>query len=174
MPSNRLRLFYALWPDEATCSALAQLQLQARGRKTRRQNLHLTLAFLGDQPAAVLPLLQTILRQLPGPAPVLTIDRFGYFAGSRIAWAGMQAVPDELLQLQKTLAQKLEQRGIGFDRRPVFKPHITLARHAEAPAQQILTPFVWQATQVALVQSGAEGDGSLYRVLGSHRLDDPQ
>src|SRR5690242_10843202 len=117
MPSNRLRLFYALWPDDATRNALTRLQLQVRGRKTRAPNLHLTLAFLGDQPAAMLPLLQTILRQLPPPAPALTLDRFGYFSGSRIAWAGMQEVPETLTQLQKTLARKLELRAIGFDQR---------------------------------------------------------
>lgn len=174
MSTQRLRLFYALWPDHATRTALAQLQAHVTGRNTRPQNLHLTLAFLGEQPASVLPQLQTILRQLTLTAPILTLDQFGHFANSHIAWAGMQAVPAALLQLQQTLRQQLLQHAVCFDQRTAFKPHITLARHAAAPAECSFTPIIWRASEVVLVQSETDGEGSLYRVLGSHRLEHAQ
>ena len=51
MPATKtetLRLFFALWPDDPTRSALAQLQTPIRGRITPYEHLHLTLAFLGS------------------------------------------------------------------------------------------------------------------------------
>jgi len=90
---EQLRLFYALWPDKATRDALANLQLSIRGRIILPQNLHITLAFLGDQPVWLLPTLRTILEGLNFPRIDLKIDRIGFFARSRIAWAGMGKQP---------------------------------------------------------------------------------
>ena len=98
-----LRLFYALWPDDTVRAALANLQTVVSGRKTPYENLHLTLAFLGEQPAASLAVLEKILADLAVPEMKLTLDRIGYFKQSRIAWAGMHAVPDELFKLQRQL-----------------------------------------------------------------------
>src|SRR5438045_2993707 len=93
--SGSLRLFYALWPDETVRDALSALQAPLQGRRTQRANLHLTLAFLGMQPASLLPVLQGILQQLPQADIALTIDHSGHFAQRRIAWAGMWQIPPE-------------------------------------------------------------------------------
>ena len=51
------RLFFALWPDAATSVALAalaqQIAAESGGRPTAPGNVHLTLAFLGDQPRRI-------------------------------------------------------------------------------------------------------------------------
>src|ERR1700724_2954341 len=51
------RLFFALWPDAATSNALAalaqQVAAESGGRPTAPGNVHLTLAFLGDQPRRI-------------------------------------------------------------------------------------------------------------------------
>lgn len=166
-----LRLFFALWPDQTIREALQALQMHVQGRRTQVQNLHATLAFLGDQPAAHLPLLESMLADLPRTALTLHIDRLGYFKRKRIAWAGSHAVPEALIALQESLAQALTRHGIAFDRKVDFTPHITLARDAEPPLDLPFEPFVWEVGEIALVQSLQEGGRLDYRVLASRYLD---
>lgn len=171
--SDTLRLFYALWPDDATRTALQQLQAPMRGRTIPYSNLHLTLAFLGQQPATVLPQAKDILLHLSAQPIPLMLDRVGYFPRNRIAWIGMHQVPDELVAVQQELAQALQQRGIAFDNRQPFKPHVTLARDASLPPDLTFDPIPWRASDVALVQSITHAEGALYEVLASRSLDAP-
>lgn len=167
-----LRLFYALWPDDATRAELMRVQTFMHGRTTRYENLHVTLAFLGQQPAVLLPSLKEILAGLPKSSIALTLDRIGYFPRNRIVWVGMHDVPDALFTLQRNLAQALVEQQISFDNRPDFKPHITLARDASMPPDLVFTPIPWQASQVALVQSVTLPDGPAYRVLAVRSLEE--
>lgn len=167
--TQSLRLFYALWPDDASRAALAKLQIAVHGRKTRYENLHLTLAFLDQQPVALLPELQEILGDLPEKALTLELDRIGYFTKSRIAWAGMHVVPDALFDLQRDLMNRLAQKNIVADTRSVFRPHVTLARDAAVPVDTPFQPVRWHATEICLVASTLDKDGVSYRVIGSNR-----
>jgi len=170
--SGTMRLFYALWPDDAVRASFMRLQTVFKGRHTAYANLHLTLAFLGQQPAHLLPTLQTILSQLPGKSIPLVIDRAGYFRKQRIAWAGMHAAPDALQDLQSALTASLQRHGIAFDAHPTFKPHVTLARNGAPPEDQPFEPIHWRACQVALVRSSNGAEGVRYQLLASRLLDD--
>jgi len=166
-----LRLFYALWPDEAVRESLQGLQMHVHGRHVQAVNLHITLAFLGNQPASRLPLLKNILADLPRDAFTLPIDRLGYFRKNRIAWAGSHAAPDALITLQASLAQTLTQHVIAFDSKGDFKPHVTLAREAEPPLDLPFDPFVWAVQKIALVQSLQQGGRLAYKVLAWRHLE---
>jgi 2'-5' RNA ligase len=169
--SPSLRLFFALWPDEATRSVLAGLLPPGQsgaGRPTAPENLHLTMAFLGMQPAEVLPALEQVLQAIAFPALRLQLDRYGYFQRARIAWLGMKQPPPALLQLQRELSATLRQCGIGHDRESAFRPHVTLARNAPAAPRGREPEIVWQAPQLALVQSTTTPSGPIYQVL-AHR-----
>src|SRR5438309_191165 len=131
----KIRLFFALWPDQASRAAFMRLQTKLHGRKTRPDNLHLTLAFLGEQTSAVLPLLHTLMLQMPRDPIRLTLDRIGYFPRHQIIWAGMDAIPEALSTLQCRLAQQLSEHGIAFDQGSGFQPHVTLARDAIPPKE---------------------------------------
>lgn len=169
---DTLRLFFALWPDDATRTALLQLQSPMRGRLIPYSNLHLTLAFLGQQPAALLPDAKDALSHLSSSSIPLMLDRVGYFPRNRVAWIGMHQVPAALLSLQQELAEALQQRGIGFDKQQSFKPHITLARDASMPPDLSFAPIPWHASQVALVQSVTKAEGAVYEVIASRSLDE--
>jgi 2'-5' RNA ligase len=169
---DRMRLFYALWPDDATRTGFVQVQTNFHGRLTRYENLHITLAFLGDQPASLVPDLKDILEHLSKSALTLTLDRLGYFVKNRIAWVGMHSPPEALFTLQSELAQALLRKGVTFDNRATFKPHVTLARDATPPPDMAFTPITWQANQIALVQSKTQPDGVAYRVLASRSLEE--
>lgn len=171
--TQTLRLFYALWPDDATRSALARLQAAISGRKTAYENLHMTLAFLGEQPVGSLTALRKILADLPVPLVTLVLDRIGYFTKSRIAWAGTHAAPDELLVLQQRLMREIAHQNILADTRSAFKPHVTLARDAAAPDDLPFEPIHWHAGHVCLVASSNEPQGVRYRILASNRVNPP-
>ena len=160
-----LRLFYALWPDAATRVALTRLQGALHGRKILPGNLHLTLAFLGQQAVESLPLLRQILEQLDGSPLDLQLDLCGYFKRNRIAWAGTQQVPPALSALQQDLAQALALHRIDYDSQGAFQPHLTLARNAQAPQEMNIAPVLWHADHVALVQSDSLAQGRQYRIL---------
>ena len=162
-----LRLFYALWPDDHVRESLQFLQAQVHGRHIQAANLHATLAFLGNQPARHLPLLEKLLAELPRTAFSLPIDRLGYFRRHRIAWAGSHMVPEALIELQNALAGALKRYGIAFDDAKDFKAHVTLARDADPPSDLPFEPFAWEVRQVALVQSLQEGSRLAYRVLAN-------
>ena len=152
------KLFFALWPDEAVRQALVRLQSPVRGRLIPQEKLHLTMAFLGQQPAEALPVLLDILHATHMPPLQLTLDCYGYFKRPRIAWAGMSAVPAGLLAAQGELMARLEAAGFSAATHGEFKPHITLAREAkEAPAEFSLAPIVWKVEGIALVESMPDG-----------------
>ncbi|TAK90173.1 MAG: RNA 2',3'-cyclic phosphodiesterase [Burkholderiaceae bacterium] len=160
------RLFYALWPDAATRTALATLCAQLPGNRMSPDNLHLTLAFLGQQPQTLLPVLKKISAALPPLDAPLHIDYLGFFKRRRIVWAGLHNPPAELFALQETLAQQLRQHHITFDDSPAFKPHITLARDSALPHETAITPIHWVAGRIVLVESISRPEGVQYRVLG--------
>lgn len=153
-----LRLFYALWPDDATRDALAAWQFAVSGKKVPPQNLHITLVFLGNQPARIVPELTRILATLPAHAISLKLDDMGYFAHNRISWAGMKHRPARLVQLHHRLTTALQEKNIAFDNRNDFKPHITLARHSNRAGIPDLKPITWHAKHLVLVKSRLQQD----------------
>lgn len=159
------RLFLALWPPATVRAALAALLPAIQGRRVQPGNLHITMVFLGQQPRARIPALQAIARQFSLPAIMLVIDRLGYFKRNHIAWAGMQHPPPELLAAQRGLADQLKQAGFEFDHSGTFRPHVTLARDADAPVVTQIAPILWQPAHVALVSSRTGATGVSYKVL---------
>jgi 2'-5' RNA ligase len=170
--NETLRLFFALWPDDQTRSALAQLQVPIRGRITPYEHLHLTLAFLGHQPVSLVPMLKDILLHLESPAADLQIDRAGYFVRNRIAWAGMHETPRALQLLYRELTEALINQGVAFDNHNPFTPHVTLVRDATMPPDLAFRPIRWHANRVVLVRSDTRVEGSHYEVIASRSLDE--
>lgn len=168
-PQRSLRLFYALWPDAGVRDALAQLQQPLAGRQMHREDLHLTLAFLGAQPAALLPELLAILAALPQPDLTLRLDCIGYFSSSHIAWVGMRSTPVALVAWRDALLAQLARHGIDGAARGAFTPHVTLARNAARPDAIAIEAIAWHACRCVLVESMpslAQENGARYRVLG--------
>lgn len=168
--ADKLRLFYALWPNVDTRMKLAALQQQVSGRLMPAQNLHMTLAFLGNQPRVLLPLLEEVLHALPLQAMQLDIDSLAYFNKPRIAWAGPSVVPQTLLNLQSDLMRALEVAQIMLKPVAGFKPHITLARDTPPLLQQTIPPIEWKVDDIALLESVSSVQGPQYQVLAQRSL----
>jgi RNA 2',3'-cyclic 3'-phosphodiesterase len=162
------RLFFALWPEQPTAAAFAALAQDAvaecGGRATASDNLHLTLAFLGDQPSRIAHQLTLAAGHISSPAFDLVFDRVGSWRKSEIIWAGVQNAPASLTALRSALARALAASGIALDDR--FAVHVTLARRADAITGRALTvPITWRVNAFALVASELSSTGPRYRVL---------
>lgn len=98
------------------------------GRFTRPENLHLTLAFIGESDD-VAAIRQAVDRSAVPPFD-LTVGGFGHFGN--LYWVGIR--PDPILSgLAERLQSALRESGFDIERR-AFKPHITVARKVAASA----------------------------------------
>ena len=169
------RLFFALWPNDETRAALATLihtHVHRNGHAVAATNLHITLAFLGNQSLEQRDCFETAASSVSAPPFELSIDRLGHWARPRIFWAGPSGIPDALRILVAELNQALAVCGYQPEQRH-FQPHITLARKALRPPEHIQIPaIVWPAQDFCLVASVSGRRGVEYRVMGRWSLQD--
>jgi 2'-5' RNA ligase len=167
----RLRFFYAVWPAGATRPALAALAADAArragGRAAKRENLHLTLAFVGEVAGEQREVLQAIgAGAANGTAPCsLVLDRIGSFRDSGVVWLGASEAPPALVGLAAGLAGRLHDAGLRAERR-AFRPHITVARRCPRPLMEDLAaPITWEIDTLTLVTSELRTDGPRYAIV---------
>jgi 2'-5' RNA ligase len=166
---GRLRLFFALWPDDATRERLADwtraIHRESGGRAMRPENVHLTLAFLGSIDPALLPAIEAAAARVKPPAFALAIDEAGYWRHNQIAWAGARDVPPGLTALVTDLRAALLEARVPFDVKP-FATHLTLVRKARPGFRMPrVAPVDWAVRDFVLVQSINGPDGSHYEVV---------
>jgi 2'-5' RNA ligase len=163
---DRHRVFFALWPDDTTRSALShatRAAVQASGgRPIAKDRLHLTVAFLGELTAAGV----AVARGVP-PIDVgafeLTLDAIGIWPESRVLWLAPRSLPAPLEALEAQLWERLAAQGFGAEDRS-YRPHITLARRAR-PVETEAVPVRWRVEELALVESFPDGRNVHYEVL---------
>lgn len=168
------RVFFALWPDAGARTLLAELAREVAhesgGRPTASNLIHLTLAFLGDQPATRVETLQLVAGEIRARAFALALDAIGGFARTGITWLGASAPQPELAALHGELTAALRVRGFAVDERP-FAPHLTLARHSATSIQRRLAePICWRVTSFVLTGSELGRNGPVYRPIASWPL----
>jgi 2'-5' RNA ligase len=174
-----MRCFVALWPDDAARERLAavtqqQLRRFPRARAMRPENLHLTLAFIGELDAARAGQVAAALGALPFEPFVWTLDAVGAFDRARVLWA---AGPDSvaLAALAQRVRTLLDGLHVPYDRKP-FAAHVTLLRdltreEAHRAAGTIAPPVIWRADRPQLLQS-AQREGRLrYEPVAPSAID---
>lgn len=164
-----MRLFFALWPDADVAlqftQVARQLKLGTRGRSVDPKNYHVTLAFVGEVPAAKLAALQLIAQSLRVPRFSLTCDAIEFWREPRVVVAAAGAAPPGLIELSSKLNEALESP------RERLLAHVTLARKVtQAPVLQAMSPIVWAATNFSLIRSDTGGVESAYTVLDTWPL----
>lgn len=163
-----LRLFFALWPDDAARAALERwstaIHRVTGGRATRGDSIHMTLAFLGDCDPARLDELKAAAAGVRVRPFELVLDEAGFWKHNRIAWAGATQTPAALETLVSDLRAALAAARFAFDRKP-FVSHLTLVRKAQPGfVMPALDPIRWEVTAFALVRSVMRPAGSDYLV----------
>jgi len=173
--TDRRRLFFALEPTEAVRSEVRQYQqeLDVRGRAVSPEQFHVTLAFLGMQPADVIPALQSMASRLVLRECTVIMDRIGRFPRAGVLWLGATEVPPALEAFQLSLLEGLELAGVDRDRKP-WELHLTLYRRLRKPTP-IMAPVhvVWPLDGFSLIESVSVKSGVEYRRHGHWRAASP-
>lgn len=159
-----MRLFIAIQLSEemrkALVDCLHDLKKQGvEGNYVPAQNLHLTLAFIGEyrDPEQV----KQILASVPLPAFRLALSEKGNFGN--ILWAGVKG-NQKLKTYVRDLRAALKNAGIPFedDR---FTPHITLIRKvsSRSPYQVHLPKAEMEVKRASLMKSETKNGKVTYR-----------
>ena len=170
-----MRLFIAIQFDREMKAALTAAQEAfrrqgVRGNYTPEENLHLTLAFIGEYSDSD-RVLEVLDEACAGEAIRLTLDGIGAFGD--LWWAGI-AENAELKALVRRLRRALADAGIPYDRKK-FSPHVTLVRRAvcgrgfSAEAVRV-TRTSMRADRVSLMCSTRGKHGMIYTELGAAGL----
>ncbi|MFN3885257.1 MAG: RNA 2',3'-cyclic phosphodiesterase [Rhodocyclaceae bacterium] len=164
-PSLR-RVFFALWPPAEALEALdalsGQVARRCKGRRTRRDSIHMTLVFIGAVSAEQLDRLMVLAEGIRSEPFEMNIDRLGYWPHNRIAWAGCSEVPSRQRRLYDSLTDGLLAVGFHLDKRP-YVPHITLVRKAHcSDLPRLEPPIRWPVREFTLVESLPQPDEKQY------------
>ncbi len=161
-----MRLFIALpLPDSARRQVgdyIAALRAAGvRGSFTRPENLHLTLAFLGEQPDTAAAV--RAMERVSLPPFSFTLERTGAFRSREgdtlyLAPGRVGALPE----LAAALREALEEAGIPLEARP-FVPHLTLGRRVRGfeAAAEITPPRLRLYAREALLYLSHRPEGVL-------------
>ncbi len=166
-----MRLFISINLDNNIKDALLSVQdamrlKGVRGNFTRIENMHLTLAFVGEysDPDYVKDVIDSIVM-----APFdIGLNGMGAFGG--LWWVGIEK-NDRLETLARILRRRLAEAVIPFDKKR-FSPHITIVRKPEsviplAPGDyaDILRGKSMMVDHISLMRSDRGKNGMIYTEL---------
>ena len=161
-----MRLFIAinLSPEMKNALTTAQRAMYHRGVRgnfTPEENLHLTLAFIGEYPSA--DAVMDALSSVTFTPFDLALDGVGRFG--ELWWAGLRE-STALTAVVRRVRRALAEGGIPFDRKR-FTPHITLIRKASRDAAGItIAPKTMTVRTVSLMSSRRGRNGMIYTEIG--------
>ncbi|MEL7624987.1 RNA 2',3'-cyclic phosphodiesterase [bioreactor metagenome] len=166
-----MRLFVAVNFNTKTVARLLALRDELRsccqrGNFSAPENLHLTLAFLGEcnaeQAAAVKAAMDTICFK-PFSVSVESVGRFKGKGGD-VWWAGVRE-NEPLLDLQRRLTEKLIAAGFALEKRK-YTPHITLGRQVITEISPwMMEPFGETVDKIELMKSERIGGKLRYTAV---------
>ena len=161
-----MRLFIAIKLNSEIRNALTDVQKHLirrsiRGNYTNTDNLHITLAFIGeyDEPDFV----TEVISEVPfSPFPI-SLSALGHFGD--LWWVGISDNA-ELASYVKRLHQALSEAGIPFDKKK-FSPHITLIRKAIGSLPAVSVPKTTMSVDhISLMRSERGPKGMIYTEIG--------
>ena len=174
------RLFVALPIPDDVARSLAPLQGGVPGASWQsREQLHLTLRFVGEVDGRAAAALHDALAAIAAPPFTLDLHGVGSFGGKRprALWAGIR--PNAaLLHLQRKVETAVQRAGLAAERHK-YTPHVTLAHLHGADLGRVMEYLSAHALYAAppiavggfiLYSSLLSGDGSVYRAEQAYRL----
>ncbi len=165
-----MRLFIAICFDENMLDSLVEIQddlvrCGVKGNYTPRENLHMTLAFIGeyDDPEQI----EEVMRNVPLRS--FSVKLSGYQPFKDMFFANLEE-NDNLRDYVKRLRKALLDEDIPFDRKK-FLPHVTLVRRAECTKDKALLPEFQESEPmrvngISLMKSERGKHGMVYTEIG--------
>ena len=188
-----LRVFVALRLPETAIGQVVELTERlrkaisftgCRPRWVAGSGIHLTLAFLGNQPRTRVDEVAAMLADLAQRETThrLELRRLGVFPHWRrpsVLWVGVRDRSHRLADMHRELNQRLAAARFAVDRRP-FQPHITIARFRNYVDLSAVERLVFQhstfrtaifnADALVLYQSILRPEGAEYVPLTTYPL----
>ena len=166
-----MRLFIAIQLSDAMKDVLSSAQDEmydqgVRGNFTPRENMHLTLAFIGEYPDK--EQVMDALSSVSFSAFPISLSGMGCFRD--LWWAGMdESAP--LAAVVRRIRRALAENGIPFDRKR-FSPHITLIRKATGTMPGIqIDKISMPVERISLMRSDRGKRGMIYTEVGEIRSE---
>jgi 2'-5' RNA ligase len=135
--SEKFRAFIAIALPPRVIEAIGALQSDLKDSKLKIRwvkpaNIHLTLKFLGDIPAEMIPAIEQALGDaVAGHGPLrLSTKGIGVFPGikkPRVVWVGVSGQTRQLRELHHSVESSLQGIGFAVEKRS-FKSHLTMGR----------------------------------------------
>ncbi len=165
-----MRLFIAICFDENMLDSLTEIQddlmrCGVKGNYTPRENLHMTLAFIGenDDPEQIVEVMQKV------PLRSFSIKLNGFRPFKDMFFAELEE-NDNLRDYVKRLRAALLEEEIPFDRKK-FLPHVTLIRNADCTRGKAFLPEFQESEAmrvngISLMKSERGKHGMVYTEIG--------
>jgi 2'-5' RNA ligase len=176
-----MRLFVALALPDGVAQSLMLIQGGVPGARWQaREQLHLTLRFIGEVDGRDAAMLDDALAAIRAPAFDLQLHAVGQFGNKQphALWAGARR--NELLEhLQRKVDTAIRRVGQPQDQHK-FMPHVTLARLRHSEPGKVLewlthhalyTSAEFPVRAFSLYSSKLTSDGSIYRIEQEYPLE---
>ena len=179
-----MRLFVALAIPEPVAQSLMLVQAGVPGARWQsREQLHLTLSFIGEVDGRDAVAIDDALAGILAPGFSLQLHGVGQFGEGRRSrshalWAGVRANA-ALEHLQRKVDTAIRRAGTPSDVHK-FTPHVTLARMRHPDAGKMVEWLTHHALYTSaefdigafhLYSSQLTSDGSIYRIEQSYELE---
>ena len=171
----RLRLFLALRLPGGVLDAIEAWQREhVHGvRAVTRDNLHITLAFLGHRPAGELDAVVGELRAAAAAAgPDLRLAATGYRETRSVAMLVHEDLGGGATALANEVQARLERLGVYRREGRPWLPHVTVARFREPPRLRLEPPALgtYVPSDAAAFLSRLRPGGAQYEVVDAVAL----
>ena len=162
------RIFIAIRFDEGFKQGLVSLQDALKARGVRGNycpygNLHMTLAFIGEN--YDLTAIRKAVKDVPIEPFELTLGKLGSFpTKAGVIWCGVKDNAP-VIELAKQLRERLKDNGVSF-KDDVFFPHISLVQHPSEIVTDIEVPASSMRVEKIFIMKSERMDGELtYSVI---------
>ncbi|MBA2528318.1 MAG: RNA 2',3'-cyclic phosphodiesterase [Pyrinomonadaceae bacterium] len=156
----------------------------AQASWSRKENIHLTLKFLGEIQTSRLGKLSNGAARAVADFPPfqITLEETGVFpkhGTPRVLWIGVKDGSGKLAELHARLEEECAGQGFPREDRP-FQPHLTIARlrkplgaraMAAAHYEMRFETVAVAVAELSVIRSEPGVAGSRYTLVSSHRLE---
>ncbi len=172
------RLFFACWPNDDVRDTIVESSsniIIPNGRRIQPENLHLTLAFVGDVNAdKVDDYIQAAENLSANSQTVKPFDiclkGYGHFSRPRVLYMAAKEIPSALEGLVKELNASLSPLGYQPEQR-AYTPHVSLFRRANDLIKgDELQEINWDIDRFYLAESIYGPGHAIYKKLHCYKL----